>query len=405
MRLGHLVERHDDRHRRERPRPPAGPGHRQPRMRSATMPPTISSTNVPTIGLRSSAAGPRRTMGSTFRHRRRYGLTTSATKPRNALSVAVVGHARDEAHDHLHEDQDHVDEHERVDVVRHVGPVDGREQGHRASVSTTRSTARVERVAQARCPPAPARPFSVRPPGVATRPLSSRGVEAVRVEVGGGARHGLAPPAGWPARGSRPCRAPASASASTTSARKAGPQLMSAIAGSIESLLERAPPRRRARRAAAPPASGPSAASVPGRVAEHPAPDLDRDVGDEAVDRHPRVGGLEPRDRTWPPRSTPPPCARAADLLGHLLGVGGLVAEHHQVGCPRPARRWSRPPRPPISRAPAPRRARLSTSRHERRLTEPARERRRHAARPDEPDLIRRETYSERAPAPGPGAA
>jgi hypothetical protein len=67
------------------------------------------------------------------------------------------------------------------------------------------------------------------------------------------------------------------------------------------------------------------------RVAEHPLVHLRGDVGDEAVHRQVRVGGLDAaggrggEDRRDRGRA-------AADLGGHLLELRRLVAEHHHVG-------------------------------------------------------------------------
>src|SRR3954464_350625 len=79
----------------------------------------------------------------------------------------VVGDARHPAQDHPDEDQDEVHVEERLEVARYVVPGGGQQEAHRVAFTTV-STA--ERKAPAM--PASSRvrsPFSVTPPGVATR--------------------------------------------------------------------------------------------------------------------------------------------------------------------------------------------------------------------------------------------
>src|SRR4051812_41155277 len=63
----------------------------QPAIRPATMPAPNSSTIVPTIGLRSSAAGPMRAIGRMRRQKLRYGSVTSVTNSRNTFSQREYG--------------------------------------------------------------------------------------------------------------------------------------------------------------------------------------------------------------------------------------------------------------------------------------------------------------------------
>src|SRR5918999_2644650 len=83
-RLGHLVGGHgDDRHQRRA----SGRAHAFGSIRPTTMPPTIRSTRIATIGVRSS--GPIRS--GRRRKRRRYGSVTSRRKSSTALSGREYG--------------------------------------------------------------------------------------------------------------------------------------------------------------------------------------------------------------------------------------------------------------------------------------------------------------------------
>ena len=89
----------------------------------------------------------------------------------------------------------------------------------------------------------------------------------------------------------------------------AGPQLISAMAGSISGSLSSgmiAPARPNSSRSSR---SGPSPAQPSGDVAEHALAHLGRDVRDEAVDRHAGIGRLELRRCRWRRGSRRPPCA------------------------------------------------------------------------------------------------
>ena len=78
-------------------------------------------------------------------------------------------------------------------------------------------------------------------------------------------------------------------------------------------------------------ASGAVGREPPGDVAEHAAAHLGRDVRDEPVDRHARVGGARAQP-WWSPPGSRRRRAPAGQLLGDLRELGGLVAEHDHVG-------------------------------------------------------------------------
>src|SRR5205823_3712719 len=138
----------------------------------------------------------------------------------------VVRDAAEVAHQDADEDQHHVDRDQRADVV---GDVDAGDRGHHgfATASTASENA-------LRTPPrsSAARPRAVDPPGEVTRRRSaavskscSRSTAAVPAIVSTAIR---AAASGW-----SPCRTPASTSDSATSAKKAGPQPITAVAASI----------------------------------------------------------------------------------------------------------------------------------------------------------------------------
>ena len=88
--LGGLVERHHDARGRDRPgHTRRGWTHRQPWTRLTTRLPTMNSTKMRTIGLRSSAPAPTRSGGRKRRKRLRYGSVTSGTNLRSALSTGL----------------------------------------------------------------------------------------------------------------------------------------------------------------------------------------------------------------------------------------------------------------------------------------------------------------------------
>src|SRR4051794_6650149 len=139
---------------------------------------------------------------------------------------SVVGDAAEVAHQDADEDQHHVDRDQRADVLRDVDAIDRRDHGF-----TTASTASEN---AARTPPcsSAARPRAVEPPGDVTRRRSasvSKPLSRSTAAVPAMASTTIRPAAS----GCSPLRTPASTRPSTTSAKKAGLQLITAIAASI----------------------------------------------------------------------------------------------------------------------------------------------------------------------------
>src|SRR5918999_873896 len=150
-----------------------------------------------------------------------------ADEGQNRGQDPVVRNPRDPAHDDPDEDQHQVDQPQRVHVLGDVGPADGVQQAHFVA-STTVSTAVRH---SSRMPPSSrlSRPFSVTPPGVATR-LRSSSVSSSWRSSQAAVPAMVSTPIPRASPGSRPCAAPASANASATSALNAGPPPMTAIA-------------------------------------------------------------------------------------------------------------------------------------------------------------------------------
>src|SRR3954451_126639 len=153
-----------------------------------------------------------------------------ADEVQDRVEPGVVRDAREPAHQHADEDEDDVDEEERVDVARDR-VAGGGDDRHRGLAFTTASTASEN---AARSPPrsSAASPRAVEPPGEVTRlrrpavsSPCSRSTAAVPAIVSTAMR-----PA---SSGVSPWRTPASTRASTASAKNAGPQPMSAVAGSM----------------------------------------------------------------------------------------------------------------------------------------------------------------------------
>src|SRR5215208_6844091 len=99
------------------------------------------------------------------------GIRDVADELEERGEVAVVRHPRNPAREDADEDQDEVDDRERLDVVRYVAAADGEVEPHRVASTTASTAARVtsRRPRSSRA----IRPRSVVPPGVATRARSA----------------------------------------------------------------------------------------------------------------------------------------------------------------------------------------------------------------------------------------
>ena len=119
-------------------RPQSAPARRQARaaapltLRSGRRrpPATPAAGRSPIIGLRSSANPPPPIGGRKRRKMLRYGLVVSATKSSTTRSAAAVGNPRHPGDQDVGEDQDDVDDEQRIDVIGHVPP-SNRQRNHR----------------------------------------------------------------------------------------------------------------------------------------------------------------------------------------------------------------------------------------------------------------------------------
>ena len=170
--LGRLVERDHDSRRRQRPRPGA------PRIHGAFYAPDQAdddrARDEQHDGRDDRAQVEREAAAS---DRRQYAAEEVEVRVRDVVDEAdhraqrrVVRDARDPAQQDPHEDQDQVDEEQRVDVVRDLVPADGGEhEGHLAALafSTTASTA-APNAARTLYSSSFATPAAVTPPGEVT---------------------------------------------------------------------------------------------------------------------------------------------------------------------------------------------------------------------------------------------
>ena len=100
-----------------------------------------------------------------------YNRFLAAFSMEEGREKAVIRHPRNPAREDPDEDQDQVDDDERVDVVGHVRAGDGEIGGHLVASTTASTAARVTSPSPF-CSSAIS-PFSVVPPGVATRVRSA----------------------------------------------------------------------------------------------------------------------------------------------------------------------------------------------------------------------------------------